>query len=258
MLYINIIIVNMIFMNFNQIAKDYHLKRKKPWRPLEFFLKHLKNKGLSFEGIFLDLGCANGRNFKIMSTPPNKLIGIDISLDLLKIANANLNDISLYSQFESRFIQLLLGDVVNLPIRQNSINAVFSIATIHHIKYKSERKRTISQIYESLKKEGCLILTVWRKWQKAFRNYFFIEWFKRSFSNKYKKQQIVNGLEEFGDKFVPWTLSKEQMAFNRFYHFFSKKELKKLLKIFDLVEFKITGGPTNRDNFFIFGCKPKS
>ena len=76
---------------FNQIAKDYHLKRKKPWRPLVFFLDHLKNKAYTFKGISLDLGCANGRNFKLMSTPPNKLIGLDISLKLLTIAkNRNI------------------------------------------------------------------------------------------------------------------------------------------------------------------------
>ncbi|MFX0104804.1 MAG: class I SAM-dependent methyltransferase [Candidatus Hodarchaeota archaeon] len=244
--------------NFNQIAQDYHLKRKKPWRPLEFFLKHLKNKGYDFKGVILDLGCANGRNFKLMSYPPNKLIGIDISLELLKIANLNLNNIVQFSQFESKFIQLLQADIANLPIRRSSIHSIYSIATIHHIKEKSERKSVIVQIYESLKTNGNLILTVWRKWQKIFRNYFFLEWFKRNFSYNYKIRQKNIGLREFGDKFVPWTIPKEEKIYNRFYHFFSKKELKKLLRIFDLVEFKITGGPTNRDNFFIFARKPKN
>ncbi len=242
--------------NFNHIAEDYHSKRKKPWRPLEFFLKHLKNKGYIFKGIILDLGCANGRNFKIMSTPPNKLIGIDLSLELLKIAQSNLKDINQYSEFESNFIQLLLGDIVNLPIRQKSTHNIFSIATIHHIKKKSERKRIIAQIYELLRENGSFILTVWRKWQKRFRSYFLLEWFKINFSIKFKKQQKIIGLEEFGDKFVPWTLSKEQKTYRRFYHFFSKHELKKLLKIFNIIELKITGGPTNRDNFFIFARKP--
>ena len=63
------------------------------------------------------------------------------------------------------------------------------------------------------------------------------------------------GLEEVGYKFVPWTLSEEQKTYYRFYHFFSKRELKKLLNIFDVLEFNITGGPTEKDNFFIFARK---
>jgi SAM-dependent methyltransferase len=244
--------------NFNQIANDYHLKRKKPWRPLEFFLNHLRNKSYTFRGLNLDLGCASGRNFKLMYSPPNKLIGIDLSIELLKIAKSNLKDINQFSQFESKFIQLLLGDITHLPIRQNSMQNVFSIATIHHVKKKSERKNTMLQIYELLEEGGNLIVTVWRKWQKKFRRYFLFEWFKRKFATDYKKQQELNGLGEFGDKYVPWTLSKEQVIYDRFYHFFSKNEMKKLLKNFKILEFRITGGPTNKDNFFIFARKTKN
>ncbi|MFW9878671.1 MAG: class I SAM-dependent methyltransferase [Candidatus Thorarchaeota archaeon] len=241
--------------SFNKIAEDYHLKRKKPWRPLEFFLKFLRKKGYSFKGKILDLGCGNGRNFIIMSSPPNKLIGIDISLKLLKKAHENLKDINQFSPNYLKYFQLILGDITNLPIRQNSMDNIFSIATLHHIKKKSERKRTIYQINKSLRNNGKLILTVWRKWQKNLRNYFLSDWFKRTFTFDYKNQQKAIGLEEFGDKIVPWILSKEKEVYNRFYHFFSKGELKNLLKKFRIIEFKITGGPTNRDNFFVFASK---
>lgn len=237
---------------FNNIAKDYHSKRKKPWRPLEIFIDFLKKKGYCFEGKILDLGCANGRNFKAMNSPPSKLIGIDISLKLLKIANSNLKNVDQFSSYESKFFQLIHSDIVNLPIRENLINVIFSIATIHHIEKKSERKSALFQMHESLEEKGKLILTVWRKWQKKFRDYFLWEWVKRNFYLDYKNQQKMIGLEEFGDKYVPWTLSKENEAYDRFYHFFSKHELKKLMRIFKIIEFKITGGPTKKDNFFIF------
>lgn len=244
--------------NFNQIARDYHLKRKKPWRPLEFFLNHLKNKGYVFNGICLDLGCGNGRNFKILGNPPKKLIGIDISIELLKIARDGLNDIDQYAKFESNFIQILLGDLRQLPIRPNSATNIFTIASIHHIIKKSERKNTLSHFYNVLKKNGCLILTVWRKWQKTYRGYFLMDWMKRNFAVKHRKLQEKLGLEEFGDKIVPWTILSEKKVYHRFYHFFSKHEIKKLLRIFKIREFKIMGGPNNRDNFFIFAQKNKS
>ena len=244
--------------NFNKIAKDYHSKRRKPWRPLEFFLNHLKKKGYLFTGINLDLGCANGRNFKILGTYPNKLIGIDLSLEFLKIAHECLTDKSQYSELESNFIQILLGDIKHLPIRTDSIDNIFSIATIHHIKNRSDRKKTFLQFNNSMKKKGYLIITVWRKWQKEYRGYFFLDWLKRNLSRKHKRKKKINGLEEFGDKYVPWTDSQEKETYNRFYHFFSKHEIKKLLKIFEIKDFKIMGGPGNCDNFFILAQKRNS
>ncbi|MFX1568500.1 MAG: class I SAM-dependent methyltransferase [Promethearchaeota archaeon] len=241
---------------FNHIAQDYHLKRKKPWRPLESFINYLNKKKYIFNGVILDLGCGNGRNFKVLGISPKKLVGIDLSLELLKNAFTNLKDINQYSIKESNFIQILHGDISYLPFRPNIADTIFSIAAIHHIKNNSERKKSIMQIYDILRDNGNIILTVWRKWQKKYRFYFFSEWFKRNFIYNYKKQQGVIGLKEFGDKYVPWTLSKDQKTYNRFYHFFSKNELKKLLIGFKINEFQISGGPSNRDNFFIFAEKP--
>jgi SAM-dependent methyltransferase len=243
--------------NFNQIAKDYHSKRRKPWRPLEFFLNYLKKKEYLLRGMSLDLGCANGRNFKILGNYPRKLVGVDVSLEFLRIAQNDLKNSEKYLKSESNFIQVLLADINYLPIRKNSIQNIFSIATIHHIKYKSNRKKLVSQFNSILKLDGNLLITVWRKWQKKYRGYFLIDGIKRSFSFKYKKQQEINGLSQFGDKYIPWTLSEENLIFNRFYHFFSKHEIKNLLNIVTIKEFKKMGGQSNNDNFFILAQKNK-
>ncbi|MHA2129338.1 MAG: class I SAM-dependent methyltransferase [Promethearchaeota archaeon] len=237
------------------MAHDYHSKRKVPWKPLDFFLGFLKKKGYYFGEITLDLGCANGRNFKILGTPPKKLVGIDISFEFLKIARENLTDSHLYSKFESNFIQLILADIKYLPIRKDSVRNIFSIATIHHIRSKTNRKDLISQFNNVLKTNGNIVITVWRKWQKKYRSYFLIDGIKRKFNLEHKKHQKNAGLEEFGDKYVTWELSKEKLVYDRFYHFFSKHEIKRLLKPFTIKEFKIMGGPRDNDNFFIMAQK---
>ncbi len=236
---------------FNQIAKDYHSKRKKPWKPLEFFFNYLKTKSYFFHGISLDLGCANGRNFKILGNKPKKLIGIDNSLEFLKIAQKSLNNTEHYLKSESDFIQIILADINYLPIRKNSINNIFSIATIHHIKNKTNRKSLIAHLNSTLIKNGNLLITVWRKWQKKYRSYFLLDGIKRNLSFRHKKRQSDAGLNQFGDKYIPWTLSEKNKVYKRFYHFFSKHEIKKLLKTFVINEFRIMGGPSNNDNFFI-------
>lgn len=236
---------------YNKIAYDYHLKRKRPWKPLESFLNYLKTKNHLFNGFSIDLGCANGRNFKIFKEPNNKLVGIDSSYKFLEIARGNLKDSTQYSINDANNIQLILGDLNNIPIRADSIQTVFSIATIHHIKDVDKREKVIKQIANILKENGNFILTIWRKWQKSLKKYFIGDLFKRLLSPKYRKQQNKLGLCEFGDRSVPWTLSKEGITYNRFYHFFSKHEIKKLLKRFKIKELKSLGGSTNKDNFFV-------
>ena len=71
----------------------------------------------------------------------------------------------------------------------------------------------------------------------------------------YLKAQRKLGLEEFGDKQVPWTLSKENKTYLRFYHFFSHREAKNLLKNFRTVKMIKLGGPGKKDNYFFLAKK---
>jgi len=237
---------------YNLIARDYDLKRKAPWKAFESFLNSISNQ---FRGITIDLGCGNGRNFKILKNQDNKIVGIDNSIDLLEIASQTLKDNNEVSNKMTNNIDILLGDINQLPIRPNSINTIFSIASLHHVKNKSIRKNTIRQLYDILMNDGYLLLTVWRRWQKKYRYFFIIDKSKRIIYPKYRKKQKMKDLKEFGDKLVPWTISSEKMTYYRFYHFFSKREIKKLLKRFKMVELEVTGGPTNSDNFFILSQK---
>ncbi|MFX1273447.1 MAG: class I SAM-dependent methyltransferase [Promethearchaeota archaeon] len=237
---------------YNKIADDYHQKRKKPWGPLENYISELNSQSYEFNGVNLDIGCANGRHFKLFKKKSNILIGIDNSFEFLKIANKILNDSTIYSYKEKSNIHVLMANVVNLPIRPNIVQNIFSIATIHHLENQNNRIRAMNQIIQVLTKNGYFIFTVWRRWQKKYRKYFFFDKLKRVFISSYKKMQKSKGLEYYGDNFIPWTISKKQETHERFYHFFSKKEVKKLLCNFEIKDIRKIGGSTGKDNFFIF------
>jgi len=241
--------------SYNEIAEDYHLKRTKPWDIIQDFLNFLKEKNYAFNGLCIDLGCANGRNFKIFKSNDNKLIGIDNSYELLKIARKNLKNAFQFEKSESNNIQLILADLESIPIRLNLIDTFFIIATIHHIKTKIKREKTVNQLYNLLNKNGFLILSVWRRWQKKFKKRFLLDYFKRKFKNSYRKSQKENGLPDFGDNYIPWHFSKEEKTIVRFFHFFSKKEIKKLLTSFRIKELVYKGGPTKKDNIIILAQK---
>jgi len=240
---------------YNFLAKDYHKKRSKPWKVLESFVEEIKEKETSFTGYNIDLGCGNGRNFSTFLQPNNRLIGVDNPFEFLRIARDHLKLDNNLPKDSFNFIQLILSDILFLPIRPNVIQNIFSIATIHHIKDKTQRDYAISELYRLLRKKGHFLFTVWRKYQKNYRSYFIKDKLKRLFSPKYRKTQINLGLNEYGDKFVPWTLSAEKKTYNRFYHFFSNKEIKKLFNEYTILEFKKIGGPNKRDNFFVLAQK---
>jgi len=240
---------------YDILALDYHQKRFYPWKDFELFYNELIQEGVSFNGYNIDLGCANGRNFKIFLQSDIKLIGIDNSIEFLKISRNRLKTGNNYSMKERRSIELIQSDINAIPIRPEAVNNIFSIAAIHHIKNIHNRNYVLEQIYAILKNNGLLFLTLWRKYQKKYRYYFIRDWFKRLYSSSYRLKQNNLDLAEHGDKFIPWTISKENLTYNRFYHFFSRKELKKLLRSF-VINFVIKfGGPNKKDNFFVLAKK---
>ena len=241
---------------YDQIARDYHQRKAKPWRDFEKYFNHLKEAGYVFKGFVLDMGCGNGRHFELLSNSFNKLIGIDNSIELLKLSKDQLNRTTA-NEKKQLFVEIILADMNFLPIRPKLIHFIFAIATFHHIKGKDLRKRLTLESCAILKTSGLLIFTVWRRWQKKFKKFFVYDWIKRKANPYYKKQQKQLNLKDFGDKFVPWTVSREGKSYNRFYHFFSKREIKKLLGGFKIKELKKMRGPFKKDNFFIFAQKKK-
>ncbi|TXT53473.1 MAG: putative Methylase involved in ubiquinone/menaquinone biosynthesis [Promethearchaeota archaeon] len=236
--------------SFNVISDDWDRKRSKPWRTLEKFLSILKKEDHRFSGINLDLGCANGRNFRLFIDENSFLIGIDKAKSLLEKAREKLRNNDEFSHENSNRIALILADMNYLPIRNESIDNVFSIASLHHIRGYSTRKKVINEIYTLLKKSGYFLVTLWKRWQKRFKKYFLLDIFKRLCSEKYRQKQKERGLPEFGDKYVSWTLSKDKRTVKRFYHLFSRKEARELLDNFSIEQVKEMGGPTDNDNIF--------
>jgi SAM-dependent methyltransferase len=231
-------------MNFvyeKGLVQDYDLKRKRPWRTLESFLNQIKTQYSLLKGIIFDLGCGNGRNFELFKS--KYIVGIDNSLEFLKIANERKFPDDLKPQ-------LILSDMKSLPLRPNSINTIFSIAALHHVQRVHNRQYLAKQLHLVLKKGGFLLITVWRKYQKRFRNYFINDFFKRLFFPKFKQLQKSQGLDDLGDIFIPWKVSKLNKTYERYYHLYSRTEIMSLFSNFKLLKFRKLGGPNKKDNFF--------
>ncbi|MHA2290104.1 MAG: class I SAM-dependent methyltransferase [Promethearchaeota archaeon] len=241
--------------SYDFFAIDYHNKRRYHWKALDIFLNELGEKEFNFRGYNLDLGCANGRNFDLFLPDSSKLIGLDNSIEFLKLARERLGYQNLKLAINPKSVDLILSDIKAIPLRPNAINNIFSIATIHHVETKKHRSEVLSQLHIILKTHGFLVLSVWRRYQKKYRINFVIDKLKRIFIPTYLDQERELGLLEYGDKFIPWTVSSKNFTCNRFYHFFSLNELKNLLKSFSIKVISKRGGPTKKDNFFVLTQK---
>ena len=188
--------------DYDLIAEEYARTREFTW-DIEPLAKYV----LPREKI-LDLGCGSGRLLKIFQKIEIDYLGVDGSKKLIKIAQRKYPN----AKFQ-------VADVLNLSFPNNSFDKVFSIRVLPHIPSKEFQIRFLKEAKRVLKPGGLLILTAWYLW---------------GFTNKRNLLAIIKNLFlkivgksklDFGDALIPW--GKKIM---RYYHYFTKNSLKRLVR----------------------------
>lgn len=185
---------------FESIAKDFSHVRKRVWRSLE--------DAAPFEGeVILDLGAGSGRNTKyLLKKGANCVVAADISIKMIKAFLSGLE------REERKAVYPVRCDALYLPFLASSFDKVIFIATIHHIPGKVARERVVREVWNVVKDGGLILITAWSLLQARFLRRL--------------PSMIATWLrgKEFGDLYVPWGKEK------RFYHLFTLRELKSLIK----------------------------
>jgi len=203
---------------YDLLAKEFSATRNQNWPEVSKLIKYVK-KGDKV----LDLGCGNGRLYKILKNKEVEYIGVDISKKLIEIARKNYP--------KTRF---LVADALNLSFLKSSFDLIFAIAFLHHIPSKTLQLRVLKNCFKVLKENGLIILSVWNLLQP----HLLLKYKIRPFSK---------------DVYIPWK-SKTNKILKRYYHVFTKGELQRLVKKagFKIIEcyFSRKGKITNRLNGF--------
>ena len=200
---------------YDQEAKKYYQTRKKHWSDWEFLLKLIKNNKQKNIKI-LELGCWSWRFCTYLNKNYNgnfEYIGVDISEKLLNFAKQdNPNN------------QFFCDDMVNFTqnINIDSFDYVISIASFQHIPNKLERNKLIGNCYKILKKWWKFISINWSFSLRFLKKYFF------QIVKSFLKYLIVWNKNSRNNIYIPRKV--EEKIFYRFYHIFTLKELKILLK----------------------------
>jgi len=209
--------------DFDLIADQFSDTRQNIWPELKE-LKFNKNEKI------LDLGCGNGRLFELFNNKV-KYTGIDISENLVEKAKTKYGN------------HFKVGDILSLPFSNEYFDSVWSIAVFHHVPSKELRIKALKEINRVLKKNGELIITCWNLYQPRYYKLLLKFFFSKLFGSKL----------DFKDVFIPW----KRVNVDRYYHAFTKKELKRLFinSGFKIKELKYLIRKNKKVNILIIGKK---
>ncbi len=181
---------------WDEIAIPWSKFRTKPIPEVQNFLKDKQGK-------VLDLGCGSGRNFtKIKGT----IYAVDFSKNMLKYAEKLAKKENIQAEFTS-------SEASNLPFKDNFFDSAIFIDALHCIKEENKRKKTIKELFRTLKPNSQALITVWSRNQKRIKN-------------------------KIKETTVPWT--KNNKKYERYCYIYDQKELENLIKSvgFEIVDSK--------------------
>lgn len=200
---------------YNIESKKYYETRKKVRNDWNIILQELKNYPKKKIKI-LEFWCWSGRLISYLNQNLKwKIIEyewIDISEKLLEYAKKDNKDNIFICDNIVEYIE---------KAKQESFDFIIWIASFQHIKTKKERFFLMNQFYNKLKYWGELIMT-----NRSFSKRFIRKYSKEIISAILKSSYTSNMRNDID---IPRT--NKWITHKRYYHIFTKKELKNLTKI---------------------------
>ena len=163
---------------YNTLGRKYYNDSLKVTPPKRSFFANFLPKGCHI----LEVGCGGGRDAKYFTQKGFKVTGIDASKVFIQIAKKEVPKAT-----------FKVMDVLKVSFPKNSFDAIYSEATLLHLKRKDVPK-ALKKFYTVLKPNGYAYLSV-----------------KKGTGEAYVKEKLSGGHE-------------------RFYTYFSKKEIIDLVK----------------------------
>jgi len=127
----------------------------------------------------IDIGCGVGSNLGLLQSLGFKVIGVDSEIYSL-----------IYAKKRFSTIPLVNGDILNLPVRSNSIDLIIATDILEHI---SEDSLGIKEIYRALRQRGKVLFTV-----PAFKFLWGVQDVAGRHKRRYSKRELIRQIEQQG------------------------------------------------------------
>lgn len=199
-------LLKIVHDNYNEIAADFNLTRKKEiWPEIAKLAESVKDGDR-----VLDLGCGNGRLIEALKDKEIEYLGVDNSEELIKLAREN------YPNYK-----FIVSDILNLEnVESQKFDYIFCLATLQHLPSEELRIKALREMKLLLSDQGRIIISNWNMWAQRKYRFLILKTFLERIIGKNKL--------EFGDILFPWKNSRGEIMSERYYHAFRKRELLKL------------------------------
>jgi len=172
---------------YDRIALDFSDTRYRTWTCVEDFLDNIPENSK-----VADIGCGNGK--AILYKRDLLWSGCDNSKNLVKIC-------------EDRGLNVRIGDVLNIPYKDNIYDYTICIAVIHHLSTQEKRMKAVEELVRITKPGGQIFILVWSMDQPP------------SSRRKFTEQE----------NYVDFCNKKKEILGKRYYYVFTQNELESLL-----------------------------
>ncbi|ODR82246.1 SAM-dependent methyltransferase [Haladaptatus sp. W1] len=173
---------------YDRIADHFAKTREYAWPEVESFLDGRAGTTA------LDLGCANGRHAELLTGHASRVIGADVSADLLVEARERATE----RGFDLELVQC---DAARIPLDDDTIDLAVYVATLHHLPNREARVGSLDELARVLSPDGTALVSAWSTAHDKFDR------------------------EEGFDTTVDWTLPGGETV-PRFYHIYSPDEFR--------------------------------
>ncbi|HET7331483.1 class I SAM-dependent methyltransferase [Dyella sp.] len=168
-------------------------------------LKRLIGEPLPQGGTLLDVGCGQGKSFRLLrdAFQPTRLLGLDADPHSLSLAQAE-------AEREDIAVELHSADCAQIPLPDHSVDIVFCHQTFHHL---VEQERALAEFWRVLKPGGQLLFA---ESTRAYIDTWVIRWFFRHPMEVQKSaEEYLEMLRWQGFEFEPRNVSLPYLWWSR-------------------------------------------
>jgi ubiquinone/menaquinone biosynthesis C-methylase UbiE len=198
-------------MDHREITRNLYDKAAKKYADMWFDYKEMRpflDKFMSMlktGSLILDAGCGSGRDAEYIASHGFKVIGIDLSENMIREAKKWVT---------SKNVKLMKMDMQKMDFEDGKFDGLISISSFLHIP-KNENKGAMMEFKRVLKKGGIMFVSLhegtgegFEKREKYYDNSFFIKYYKpeevakllrsagleiiRIYSNEFKGRKYIN------------------------------------------------------------------
>jgi len=138
---------------YDRIAEQFAATRQRPWPEAEAFFERVAAAGAG-GAVGLDVGCGNGRHVGPLAGVTDRVLGVDASAPLCRLARERAAERDLP-------LAVVQGDAAALPVATDAVAVATYVATLHHLRPRERRVASLDELARVLAPGAPALVSAW-------------------------------------------------------------------------------------------------